>query len=60
MYLEFEVMSHGGTERTEDYQNLAMEVMEAPSVHGATEIISFDSQAQKPLQTLEKSLHITV
>ena len=37
--LEFEVMSHGGTERTENYQNLAMEVTEAPSVRGATELV---------------------
>ena len=35
--LEFEVMSHGGTERTEDYK--AIVVTEAPSVHRATELV---------------------
>ena len=37
MCLEFEVMSHGGTERTEDYK--AIVVTEAPSVHRATELV---------------------
>ena len=37
--LEFEVMSHGGTENTEGYQSKTMEVTEAPSVHRATELV---------------------
>jgi len=33
-------MSHGEKERTEDYLNKAIEVMEAPSVHRAMELVS--------------------
>ena len=39
MCLEFEAMSHGEKEKTEDYKNKAMEVTEAPLAHRVTEIV---------------------